>query len=44
MSLKELRREIRREGARVTHEVVEVTESLLFLVAWAVLLRRDRRE
>ncbi len=39
MSLKELRR----ESARVSHEVVEVTESLLFLVAWAVLLRRDRR-
>ncbi len=39
MSLKQLRR----EGARVTHEVVEVTESLLFLVAWAILLRHARR-
>ena len=39
MSLKQLRR----ESARVTAEVVEVTESLLFLVAWALLVRRDRR-
>ena len=40
MSLKQLRR----EGARVTETVVEVAESLLFLVAWAFLLRRDRRD
>ena len=38
MSLEQLRR----ESARVTAEVIEVTESLLFLVAWAFLVRRDR--
>jgi hypothetical protein len=39
MSLEQLRR----ESALLTSEVIEVTESLLFLVAWALLVGRDRR-
>jgi hypothetical protein len=38
---------IRRERDRLTEdvlEVVEVAESLLFRLAWAVLLWRDRRD